>query len=562
MLVSARTLSHHRNRYIHRSVSSLALFAKSFTTPTKPYKYKYCCSPRIMSCPRRLYSSTPLKLEVAEDNTCTNKRLISFISDIEGDAGYFNRFVKTSRILEFEEMEPNFSPGLDYFPYNKRVVFHPTSTDEDEDDGNNVETNSSDLINEDSSIDMENPIIVIGGDMWDKGGNDLYVMRQVLSLQKRYKSRVHFIMGNRDINKMRVLQELGICADQKGDVNSDLPPHGGVWWFKNTGLKGDPELIRQYFQEENDDSQDCDTADALVPSSPAERLKWMLRKTMGSPNAFEFRRNELQQEKELHASNQASEFANKKQEDMVEIEIDVTDEEVVESYRTSCHPVHGVMGEYLSKAKLCLRIGGAMFMHGSLPITSTVLTTYDERIRSSIGDGPESERINDDTRAESFWTWLFDYAMPFSEKNSSAAVKPVSTDEWIDALNAFAKHQSDVWRQIVTLTEEVNVGNHNGTTHEEFWATVGGYQTAGHDTRGGKEFGSLCQYGMGWLSDKTQNPSVVYNSWLKEGMPRRFYDKDDEALSYQGIVRDFFNVAECDVIITGHQPGELLVKSI
>eukprot|EP01083_Nonionella_stella_P137498 418327_1 len=100
--------------------------------------------------------------------------------------------------------------------------------------------------------------------MWDKGGNDLYVTRQLLSLHDRFGSnKVKFIMGNRDINKIRILQEIGIAtADDENkkthenDSCENLPAHGGIFWFKGTGLQGDPDLIRKR-NDENMQSKEC-----------------------------------------------------------------------------------------------------------------------------------------------------------------------------------------------------------------------------------------------------------------------------------------------------------------
>jgi Calcineurin-like phosphoesterase len=49
---------------------------------------------------------------------------------------------------------------------------------------------------------------VYGGDVVDRGPGDLRVLSDLVGLKKSYPERVHFIMGNRDINKMRIPAEL------------------------------------------------------------------------------------------------------------------------------------------------------------------------------------------------------------------------------------------------------------------------------------------------------------------------------------------------------------------
>ena len=86
-------------------------------------------------------------------------------------------------------------------------------------------------------------------------------------------------MGNRDINKMRVVNELGILktddtSTAADNVDCTLPHHDGVYWLRGT-----------------------DNTEGNVPTNAADRLKWMLRRTMGSVDAFELRREELQRER-------------------------------------------------------------------------------------------------------------------------------------------------------------------------------------------------------------------------------------------------------------------------
>jgi hypothetical protein len=44
---------------------------------------------------------------------------------------------------------------------------------------------------------------VYGGDTCDRGSGDLFVLRDLIILKEKYPHRVHLLMGNRDINKLR-----------------------------------------------------------------------------------------------------------------------------------------------------------------------------------------------------------------------------------------------------------------------------------------------------------------------------------------------------------------------
>ena len=62
---------------------------------------------------------------------------------------------------------------------------------------------------------------------------------------------------------------------------------------------------------------------------------------------------------------------------------------------------------------------------------------------------------------------------------------------------------------------------------------------------------------MGWLPfpGREKNPTVIYDSWLVEGMPHRFYETNKQDVAYRKMVCDFFTRSNIDVIVTGHQPG-------
>lgn len=407
----------------------------------------------------------------------TNKRrLVSFLTDVEGDREYLTRYVNQSRVLAFRDTDPivllqsdgtgrGESPSM-YFPYNHCIDFSPDC--------------------------LESGAVVFGGDVWDQGGSDLYVIRQLLHFQRRYPDRVHLILGNRDINKMRLLAELGPPGDP------EAPPHAGVFHVRSGSSPGPP----------SSDSSSPLATHQIEPLSrdPVQRLQWILAKTMGSPRAFEHRRWELTQERET----------------LGQFDAVVTDEDVVESYRISCHPRLGEMGQYLSRAKLVLRLGEALFLHGSLPLT-------DELISRSLEKG--------DDPVVPFWTDLTPL-MPWLEDGTVALDVGVGAiSDWFHALNDFAQQNVENWKE------------HNGRATTEFWSSTGGYH---HEAQ---PYSALLQYGMGWLPGGVRNPTIVYSSWCTDGMPRRFFpDAGPADRAFVSRTQDFFERTGIRLLCSGHQP--------
>ncbi|KAL7554345.1 hypothetical protein ACHAWF_018112 [Thalassiosira exigua] len=304
-------------------------------------------------------------------------------------------------------------------------------------------------------------------------------------------------MGNRDINKMRIVDELGIGS--YGEDQS-LPQHGGVYWLNGrvcSGLPADP--------------------DDNVPSEDAAvRLKWMLRKTMGSVDAFELRRNELKRERIaiLDVDNGSSCSLDSVKAD----DVDVTDDEVVQSYIHSCNPVHGIMSEYLTRAKLMIRFGPVLFVHGAVPFSKN---------HSDVNESLE-------------------FPTPWVQPNSSheAGATCKSLSDWADALNDFASNQVKGWKEY----HEYLAGGKSKPLCG-VWATEGGYFNT--SSRSGKLFGSLMQYGMGTLPDRSKTQSCVYNSWMHDGLPR------EDLFGSVESMRKVFKLFEREgirLILSGHQP--------
>lgn len=199
-----------------------------------------------------------------------------------------------------------------------------------------------------------------------------------------------------------------------------------------------------------------------------------------------------------------------------------------------------------------------MFMHGSLPIGPEILGKY----RDLIG--------SDKTASSAFWSEFFQYAMPFLDQNDNeegSTPSVSSTVEWVDALNSFAKVQSDAWQRQIR-SNELDQSSHRPEFSGSFlnpsgreskiWSTLGGYHDRLSNCPGPDFYGALAQYGMGSLPgpSKEKNPSIIYSSWMDGGMPRYMSGKEENDLSaaYQQMMSEFFTMSSIDVILTGHQP--------
>jgi hypothetical protein len=129
--------------------------------------------------------------------------------------------------------------------------------------------------------------LVFGGDCVDRGAGDMRLARALVSLKRRHPERVFLLAGNRDVNKIRLSSEL----------------------------------------------------EGAAPAA----LRAILERTMGAPDAFEFRRAELRT-----------------------TGCDASDEAVLASFRDGVK-AGGYMREYLEHAQLAVRVRDSLFVHGALP---------------------------------------------------------------------------------------------------------------------------------------------------------------------------------------------------
>jgi hypothetical protein len=234
---------------------------------------------RNVISPGSLSPSTPRSREYASGVT------VSYVTDIEGNWNYWDRFVRVSDVLKLTEKVD---------PTTKAI---------------------------DREINLkENCHLVFGGDVCDRGPGDLRVVRELLDLKEAYPDYVHFILGNRDVNKLRLAVELDDCM---------LSSAGKVYWID---ASSGGETGKTQSELANSGSQNA-----------VDRLKWILKSTMGSPGAFEYRRQELALEGKPH-------------EDM----------DIVNSYLEWVQPNSGELFRFMAHGKIALIIGDTLYVHGAL----------------------------------------------------------------------------------------------------------------------------------------------------------------------------------------------------
>lgn len=214
------------------------------------------------------FSHEEVRKTVYSKHEMKDKKIL-YITDVEGNDTYFEHLIKISKGL-FRDSEGHLDLRLNYH-------------------------------------------LVYGGDVCDRGKGDLRIATDIVQLAKKYPDRVHLILGNRDINKIRLCTEL-----QAQHLKTKLK----VFWIDDKDIN-EPEI-----------------EPGMPPCTRATRLHTILECTMGSPDAFEYRKSEL-----LEMGTIQEHMSAEEQDDLV-----------VESYIASMQP-GGCMLEFLRLGTLGLLLG-------------------------------------------------------------------------------------------------------------------------------------------------------------------------------------------------------------
>lgn len=234
---------------------------------------------------------------------------IAVISDVEGNLDFLIRSIKISPILKWNK---NYET-IDFTFYGWITGSH----------------------------------FVFLGDSIDKSTGDIKVLRALILFKKKYMNNVHFIIGNRDINKYRMA--FGNYSELEGNIPEDQP----FWVPKNNRV-----TFNDYLVKINKTLETCTKMD---------RLCWMLEFTMGAKGQEENRRKELARIYNKDIS-------------------DISDDQVIKSFVDLITPstkyIHRdcYLHMYNELGKIAIKIGKTVFIHGAIT-------------KDNIGKVPNSNNI-------------------------------------------------------------------------------------------------------------------------------------------------------------------------
>lgn len=227
----------------------------------------------------------------------------------------------------------------------------------------------------------EHPHFIFNGDLLDRGRFSFDHLHLLTAFKKQYPDQVTLIAGNRDINKIRLHTELDKTHIRERLIHCEQPR----WMPQKTHPL---DLL-----ENKDISALSDDQCQLV------YLKWMLKYTMGSPHAFRYMREALQDKNP---------------------EKNITEEDVLHQFLNETSP-DGPMGEYLSLTKLIEVIPG-----------TSVLTLHGGLMPHNIGrtpdmpaDAPLIENINEWTNR--YNAWYQQQIKLWRENKTPISLQPAST---------------------------------------------------------------------------------------------------------------------------------------
>ncbi|CAD2222475.1 hypothetical protein AGDE_03281 [Angomonas deanei] len=312
-----------------------------------------------------------------------SQRRLFYITDLEGDLGYFTRILNHKKCPIFvDKRKPGTTP-LSGLPYGflKRDGITRKSPPKAP-----TITNLFDLEHFSLEFKDDSTELVFGGDLFDHG-QDICLAHALLDLKARYSSRTHLILGNRDINKLimpRIYEDAASHTAKEAECmlfgidRSKLPEA-----LSRTSEVSYPE----YLKSTNRVSSDL--------ADPVSFLQWGLKYKMGSSRAFIHRKNELE----------------------ATLGTDVSEREVADSFFDAAK-IGGAYCEYLRNASIMTVIDSILFVHGGI---------NDDNV--GVIPDPNAKWYEQKEKARNLMKEGHDF---FSWRNELEAFKNRELDDWMN----------------------------------------------------------------------------------------------------------------------------------
>ena len=320
---------------------------------------------------------------------------VSFLTDVEGNWEFLERFINLSDALQLEA--PPDESGAAQITLN---------------DGWQL---------------------VVGGDLCDKGafvGGTVRVVRSIVALKKKYPDRVTIILGNRDINKMRFTSELSL--EQLDDSRLERVP--GPYWVPESKRVSPLMFLRGLSVEKFGMSVTDSMTNQQIAASfntIINRLRWMLKETMGADGELERRRAELallRGERRISSIEKEASVRNveRSASGSGDGDLGIADVELVASF-TDCVREGGFMRELFELGQLAVIIGSTLFVHGGVVSPGGV----------ALGKVPDVERDIEDVHE-----WVNELNRWYHSQLEDWIKRPYwEDDEKIDLFGSRGGHQ-------------------------------------------------------------------------------------------------------------------------
>lgn len=229
-------------------------------------------------------------------------------------------------------------------------------------------------------------------------------------------------MGNRDLNKLRIWSEL---SDQ--DMERPVEEIEKPFWDR--GAKSLKEYLEEIRDKHAKNGEDESTSNLDKWNTKAERLRYMLKHTLGCPDTFEFRREEIKILRTMYGCYPSNSHRNANTPvhttntpDYID-SIEVTDEEVVESFQYEINHTDGSLRQYLKHASIAAVVGNTIFVHGAIDaLTMKFVPSLESKFHLPKSSPPSFTAISSVTTSVEDGT-IID-----------------NVHDWVQALNEFLQH--------------------------------------------------------------------------------------------------------------------------